>query len=407
MNSQQQQHMTLPSALNSLDSAQLQKQLASLAASPDKDSPKTCVWKLRGQTNDMKDTKTDNAKGHTDHMDAMTKTNLAKRDARQAQYDGESDAQRHRNADNKAINAKSVNDLSTANESKVTAMRVANEAEIVEMRRQGAEGNAEHNAWMHRIQTQNAQRMAKMESDGARNLSAMKLQDRGDELRHKNDFAGMNTAHAVDMASTEQKHQNELTQSRWIKADNLTQHNHQMTAMGAQYRHETDDQKQRQRNDVNVQGRANDAKEATETANMTELKGKNQNAMDEMCRLMRSTEELEAAVEASTQRFFVLADKVRDQRTVIRSHVELQKSTQTLLSTQMEHIRSMRTDVKNSNTGKKCTEAAQTETMGSLKELRKRSKVIISEQESLRRRVTRQLNAFEKVNDKLLDKHTF
>ena len=90
--------MTLPSALNSLDSAQLQKQLASPAASPDKDSPK----KLRGQINEMKDTKTDNAKGHTERMDAMAERNLAKKDARQTQYDEESDAQRHRNADSKA-----------------------------------------------------------------------------------------------------------------------------------------------------------------------------------------------------------------------------------------------------------------------------------------------------------------
>jgi len=400
MSSQQQQHMTLPSALKSVDSAQLQNQIASPAASPEKDSPKTCVKKLRGQINDMKETRTDNAKGHTEHMDAMAKGNLTKKDVRQAQYDKESDAQRHRNADSKAINAKSVNDLRTANESKVTAMRVTNEAEIVKMSRQGAEGNAEHNAWMHRLQTQNAHQMAKMESEGARNLNAMKVQDRRNEQRHKTDFAGMNAAHSVDMASTEQKHQSELAQSRQNRADDLTRHNHLMTSMNVEHLHEADDQKQRQRDEVNAQGTANDANAATQKKNMTALKGKNQSSMDEMCRLMRATEDLEAAVQASTQRFFVLADKAKDQQTVLRSHAELQKSTQTLLNTQMGFVRTVSTEVQSTRT--KGAEAAPT---SSLKELQKRLKTIRGGQESLRRRVSRQMNAFGKVNDKLLDAH--
>jgi len=398
---QQQEQLTLqPSALNSADSARLQ--IASPAAdSPEKESAKTSVVKLRGQINDMKHTKTVNAKGHTERMDAMAESNLAKRDARQVQYDEESDAQRHRNADSKASNAKRVNDLSTANASKVTAMRVANEAEIVEMRRQGAEGHADHKAWMYRLQTQNAQEMAKLKSDGARNLNAMKVQDRRDDLRHKKDFAEMNAAHAVDMASTEQKHQSELTQSRQNRDDDLQRHNHQMAAMGVQHTHEAEDQKQRQRNEVNAQGTVNDAKAATQTANMKSLKNKNQNAMDEICRLMRATEELDAAVDASTRRFFVLADKVNDQRSVLRSHTEVQKSTVTLLSTQMEYIRRVLTEVKIAR--EKCSGADQT--TGSLKELQKRLKGIRGERESVRRRVSRQMNVFAKVNDKLLDTH--
>jgi len=369
---QQQEQLTLqPSALNSADSARLQ--IASPADSPDKDSPKTSVMKLRGQINDMKDTKTGNAKGHTERMEAMSEQNLAKRDARQSAM------------------------LRCA----VTAMRIANEAEIVEMRRQGAEGHAEHKAWMHRLQTQNAQEMEKLKSDGARNLNAMKVQDRRDELRHKKDFKEMNAAHAVDMASNEQKHQSELTQSRQNRADDLQRHNHQMAAMGVQHTHESEDQKQRQRNEVNAQGTVNDAKAATQTANMKSLKNKNQNAMDEICRLMRATEDVEAAVDASNQRFFVLADKVNGQRTVLRSHTEVQKSTVTLLSTQMEFIRRASTEINVAR--KKCPEAEQT--TGSLKELQKRLKVIRGEQESLRRRVSRQMNVFAKVNDKLLGTH--
>merc|ERR1719411_104226 len=135
----------------------------------------------------------------------MNKKNLAIKGARQVQYDEESNAQRQRNADNKATNAKSISDLGTANESKMNAMRVANEAEIVEVRRQGAEGHAEHNAWMHRLRTQNAERMDKLKSDGARNLSLLKVQYRADELRHNNELTEMNAAHAVDMASEEKK----------------------------------------------------------------------------------------------------------------------------------------------------------------------------------------------------------
>merc|ERR1712154_113654 len=116
---------------------------------------------------------------------------------------------------------------------------------------------------------------------------------------------------------------------------------------------------------------------------------------------MRATETLETEVEASTERFFVLADKVNDQRTTMLSYVELQKNSGNLLSTQMECLRRVRTAVENAQ--KKRTEAAQT--TGTLRELQKLLKTLIGERESLRRRVSRQLDLFVKVNDKLLSTH--
>jgi len=395
-----------PSATNSVEDVPLtpskHEQIASTAASPDKESPTTCVKKLRGQIQDMKHLKADSATDHSVQMGAMAENNLVKRDACQAQYDVESDAQRHRNVDSKTANAKKVNDLSTANESKRSAMRVVNEAEIVEIRRQGAQGRAEHGAWVHRLQTLNAQRMAKTESDGARVIRGLEMHGRGDELRHKNENAGMNTAHSVDMAGIEQKHQSELTTARQNRADNLTRHNKNMTTMGVQHKHETDDLRLRQRNEVDAQGRANNAKSATQTANLKMLKGKNQDTMDDMCRVMRQTEDLEAAVEASTERYFVLADKVKDQRAVMRCHAELQILTETLLNTQMEYIRLVGKEVADARIN--YAEAAQS--TSSLKKQRKHIKAIIAEQESLRRCVSRQMNAFGKVNDKLVDRHT-
>merc|ERR1712176_520991 len=120
--------------------------------------------------------------------------------------------------------------------------------------------------------------------------------------------------------------------------------------------------------------------------------------MDEMCRLMRATEKLEIAVDESSERFIVLRGKVKDQSTVLRSHADVQKSTATLLSTQMEYLRRVHAEINIAR--KKCSEAAQT--TGSLKELQKSLKAIRGERESLRRRVNRQMNVFAKVNDKLL-----
>merc|ERR1712013_656390 len=178
-----------------------------------------------------------NKKGHTESMDAMAKDNLEKTDERKAQYDAESDAQRHRNVDGKAMNAMKIRDLRAANEKKSAAMRVDNEAEIVEMRRLGAEGDAEHSAWMGGLRVKNKQKMAKMESDGQRALSGMKMRGRGDELRHKNECAEVNASHDADMAQIEQKHQSDLSAARQNRADNLWRHNDRMNAMDAQHKH--------------------------------------------------------------------------------------------------------------------------------------------------------------------------
>merc|ERR1712129_595192 len=171
--------------------------------------------------------------------------------------------------------------------------------------------------------------------------------------------------------------------------------------MGAQHKHEVDETELRQRNEVSAQGRINDAKAATEASNMKALRGKNQDAMDEMCRLMRETEELEEAVEASTARFFVLADTVKDQSAVMRSHEDLRRLTKTLMTKQMGNISAVSNEIVRT---RRNLEAMQS--MDSAKELRKHLKAILSEQESLRKRIDRQMDAFDKVNNKLLEKHS-
>jgi len=297
-------------------------------------------------------------------------------------------------------NAMNIRDLSAANEKKSAAMRVENESEIVEMRRLGAKGDAEHSAWMDGLRAKNKQKMAKMESDGQRKLSGMKMRGRGDELRHKNECAEVNASHGAEMAQIERKYQSDLSAARQNRADNLLRHNDRMAAMGAQHKHEVDETELRQRNEVSAQGRINDAKAATEASNMKALKGKNQDAMDEMCRLMRETEELEEAVEASTARFFVLADKVRDQSAVMRSHEALQRLTESLLTKQCANIGAVRKEITRTNRNLEATQS-----MATAKELRRHLKAILAEQESLRKRITRQMDAFDKVNDKLLEKH--
>merc|ERR1712129_176045 len=273
--------------------------------------------------------------------------------------------------------------------------------EIVEMRRLGAQGHAEHNAWMDRLRAQNDEKMAEMENDGQRKLSVMKMHGRGDEMRHQNACVEVNALHDADMAQIEAKHQSDLSAARQNRADNLSRHKHRMAAMGAQQKYETDEMELRQRNEVSAQGQINDEKSATESANMKALKGKNQNAIDEMCRLMRKTEELEDAVEASTVRFFVLADKVRDQSAVMRFYEDLTRLTESLLTKQMTNIRAVDREIAIT---RRNLESAQS--LDSVKELRKHLKAILAEQESLRKRISRQMDAFDKVNEKLLAKHS-
>merc|ERR1712204_32356 len=239
-----------------------------------------------------------------------------------------------------------------------------------------------------------------MESDGQRALSGMKMRGRGDELRHKNECAEVNASHDAEMAQIVRKHQIDLSAARQNRSDDLSRHNDRMAAMGAQHKHEVDEAELRQKNEVDAQGRTNDAKAATESANMTALKGQNQDAMDEMCRLMRETEELEDAVEASTARFFVLADKVKEQSALMRSHEDLQRLTESLLTKQMGNIGAVRREIMRTHRN---LEDAQS--MATVKELRKHLKAIVAEQESLRKRISRQMDAFDKANVKLLEKH--
>merc|ERR1712013_702452 len=321
---------------------------------------KESVKRLQEQISDMKQLKANNEKGHTERMDATAKDNLEKTDARQAQY----------------------------------------EAEIVEMRRLGAKGHAEHSAWMDRLRAQNEKKMAKMESDGLRKLNVMKMHGRGDELRRRNACAEVNASHDADMTQIEEKHQSDLTEARRNRAENLSRHKSRMAAMTAQQKTETDAMELRQRNEVSAQGRLNDAKAATEAENMKALKGKGQTAMDEMCRLMHETEELEEAVEASTERFFVLADKVKDQSTLMRSHDDLRRLTEALLTKQMINISTVGKEIANTRT--KLEDAT---TLRTVKELRRHLKAVPAEQESLRKRISRQMDAFDKVNEKLLEKH--
>merc|ERR1712129_14899 len=256
-------------------------------------------------------------------------------------------------------------------------------------------------AWMDRLRTQNDEKMAEMESDGQRKLSVMKMHGHGDELRHRNACVEVNALHDADMAQIEQKHQSDLSAARQNRAENLSRHKHRMAAMGAQQKDETDEMELRQRKEASAQGQINDEKAATESANMKALKGKNQNAMDEMCRLMRKTEELEDAVEASTVRFFVLADKVRDQSAVMRFYEDLTRLTESLLTKQMTNIRAVDREIAIT---RRNLESAQS--LDSVKELRKHLKAILAEQESLRKRISRQMDAFDKVNEKLLAKHS-
>merc|ERR1712129_327448 len=119
-----------------------------------------------------------------------------------------------------------------------------------------------------------------------------------------------------------------------------------------------------------------------------------------MCRLMRETEELEEAVAASHARFFVLADTAKDQSAMLRSHEDLRRLTETLMTKQMGIISAVSNEIAHT---RRNLEAMQS--MDSAKELRKHLKAILSEQESLRKRIDRQMDAFDKANDKLLEKH--
>merc|ERR1711951_113040 len=133
---------------------------------------------------------------------------------------------------------------------------------------------------------------------------------------------------------------------------------------------------------------------------MKALKGRDQSKMDDMCRLMQKIDALEEQIEAKTEHFFALADKVKDERAAMRSYEELARMTEKSLTVQMTHIRAVREEIEDSQ-----RKAAKVTTTGSIKELYKTFKTLMAEQERTRRRISRQIEAFEKVNNKLLQEY--
>merc|ERR1719334_958752 len=382
--------------------SQLHEQVASPAVTPEKD----CVRKLQSQIEDMKRLKADNRKGHTERMDAMAASNLTQKEARKAEYKAESEAQNHYTENSKTANAKKVTDLRSANQSKMITQRGVNEAEVIEMRRQNGQSSDEHDAWMQRLRTENKAKMAQMESDGAWKLSAIKQRGRRDKQRHQKEFAESEATHNADMAAIEEKYQTDLKAARQSREKNLTRHNRRMAEQSVQHKHETAKMELRQRNEVSAFGRSNEAKAETEASDLKELKGKNQSKMDDMCRLMRRSDDLEAQLEASTERFFVLADKVESEKALMRTYDELTRLTGTLLTAQLKIIHSLRDELADVGKNYEATLISKDdEEAGTLKALTKQFEAIIDEQDRVRRRVSREIDAFDKINRKLLEAH--
>merc|ERR1719250_2242 len=156
----------------------------------------------------------------------------------------------------------------------------------------------------------------------------------------------------------------------------------------------------RHENEVEALSRANDEKAATQNKAQMAMKGKNQLAMDEMCARMKQIDTLEARIEASTERFFALAAKIEDERAEMRRFEELKRMTEKSLAVQMKHIRCVREEIEKSQ-----RRAEEVTCEGSLKELQKEYEALIAERKKTRRRMSRQIDAFEEVNNRLLEKY--
>merc|ERR1719295_1880505 len=156
--------------------------------------------------------------------------------------------------------------------------------------------------------------------------------------------------------------------------------------MEFQHQHETGDMELPQHNEVETLSRANEEKAAKEAKKMKVLKGRNQSKMDDMCRLMQKIDDLEQQIEAKTEHFFALADKVKDERAAMRSYEELARMTEKSLTVQMTHIRAIREEIAESQ-----RKAAKVTTTGSIKELHKTFKTLMAEQDRTRRRMSRQI----------------
>merc|ERR1711951_130694 len=161
----------------------------------------------------------------------------------------------------------------------------------------------------------------------------------------------------------------------------------------------------RQQNEMNALSRANEAKAETEASSIAKLKGKNQSKMDNMCRLMRRTDELEAQLEASTDRFFVLGDKVENEKAMMRTFEELQRLTATLLTAQMKIIGTLRKELEGVRDNYEAAEDVMDTEQSTLKALHKQFKAIHAEQDRVRRRMSREIEVFDKITNKLLEKY--
>merc|ERR1719391_1124911 len=242
--------------------------------------------------------------------------------------------------------------------------------------------------------------MAQTANDGDDKLKAMKQRGRAAEVRHEKEFTAYQATLDAEMFAIEQKHEVDLSAARHSREENLARHRGKMAAMEFQHQHETDEMELRQQNEVEALGRANEEKAAKEAKKMRALKGRNQSKMDDMCRLMQKIDALEAQIEAKTERFFALADKVKDERAAMRSYEELARMTEKSLTVQMTHIRAVREEIAESQ-----RKAAKVTMTGSIKELHKTFKTLMAEQDRTRRRMSRQIDAFEKINNKLLQEY--
>merc|ERR1719334_48772 len=135
------------------------------------------------------------------------------------------------------------------------------------------------------------------------------------------------------------------------------------------------------------------------------LTAKGQAKMDDMCRLMRRTDELEAQLEASTERFFVLGDKVEEEKAMMRTFEELQRLTATLLTAQMKIIGTLRKELEGVRENYEAAEDAMDTEQSTLKALHKQFKAIHADQDRVRRRMSREIDVFDKITNKLLEKY--
>ena len=148
----------------------------------------------------------------------------------------------------------------------------------------------------------------------------------------------------------------------------------------------------RQHNEVSALNRAHEAKAETEASDLIELKGRNQSKMDDMCRLMRRTDELEAQLEASTQRFFALAEKVESEKALKRTYDELKRMTSTVLSAQMKIIDSLREELVDVHKNFEAALISKDGEAGTLKALEKQFNAIIDEQDRVRGKISREID---------------